>query len=147
MCASGPHIKKNSIAFFKCINVTSYDDINLVEQEIRRLLRCSSQRMPVCMTAEPYVRFRCRLLQMLMAEDDGRRGQSSESEVAVHLSQGLVAKAVFCKSQVTVSLGWWEKKEEEEEEEEEDAAAAAAAAASTTSHGKRRRKGSACRNK
>ena len=90
------------------IEVSCYAELNnQVEQEIRRLLRCSEQRTPVCLTAEPYARFRCRVLEMLSSSSSAS-STSSEEEVAVYLSQGLVAKAKKQQQakNVVVCIGW-----------------------------------------
>ena len=126
--------------FFQTMQVRSYQDIDRVESEIKRLLRCSTRRMPVCMTTEPYIRFRCALIQRLLHHLDNNNNIKAEelSESWVHLSQGLVAKAsssvttstaddnddaVATKIQLQVSLGWehcCSHKEEEEGGSDED---------------------------
>ena len=90
--------------FFQSINIITYKDVDFLEQEIRRLLKCSSQRIPVCVTTESYARFRCSIIQSLLIPPSERL----LVDCTVQLSQGLVARlhAMQGDGDVKVHLGW-----------------------------------------
>lgn len=98
------------------IQVSCYSDLNdTVEKEIRRLLKCSEHRTPVCLTAEPYTRFRCRVLEMLASSP----GDDKDNVATVYLSQGLVARAKRSSANgrvVDVSISWQELHASNQEE-------------------------------
>lgn len=76
----------------KTIPISSYEDLNAAEQEIRRLLRSQQQRVPVCMTSDAYHQFRCKAIAAA-AGDLGTAGTT------LHLSEGLVASIVIQKQE------------------------------------------------
>ena len=103
------------ISFFRTITVCSYEDLDQVELEIRRVLRCSSQRVPVCMTTESYARFRCNILQHMEDETNKDEKQLSDThdnkmqECVLQLTQSLVMKLSSSPSSsrgMQVHLGW-----------------------------------------
>lgn len=100
-----PPVVRPDIAFFASVSISTYKDLDYLESEIRRLLKCSSQRTPVCMTTEAYARFRCKLLQATTMAASPFEKFPAET---VQLAQGLVALASFThnQSKLLVLLGW-----------------------------------------
>jgi hypothetical protein len=101
--ASGVKMTTSSVK----MNVSTYEDLGRMEREIKRLLRCNMHRTPVCLTAEPYLRFRCSILEVLSGSMEVHQAFS------VYLEQGLVARASTDpdgSGNIRVSLGWQQHK-------------------------------------
>ena len=93
------------------MRVLCYQDLGLVEKEIRRLLKCDERRTPVCLTTEPYTRFRCKVIEIL--HETGKRGSVSTANATAYLSQGLVARAALVQpssddvtAEIALTLAW-----------------------------------------
>ena len=111
--SSGDCPSRPDIYFFRSIKIGKYEDLHQVELEIRRVLKCGSQRLPVCMTTESYARFRCNVLQRM---DDRKKKRDEESTNnmttttanTLQLTQSLVVKLQDdpCSETMQVHLGW-----------------------------------------
>ena len=105
---------KDDCHIISTIQIQNYHDLDKVENEIRRLLHCSNHRLPVCLTAEPYCRFRCSILENMLVpslettKHDDEEERDKQITEAIHLEQGLFAKAKFetFEKKLNVSLYW-----------------------------------------
>lgn len=84
----------------KSIPISSYEDLNAAEQEMRRLLRSQQQRIPICMTSESYHQFRCSVISMLLREEQ------ELTPIAFHLPQGLVIRVQKDSDALHMNLLW-----------------------------------------
>lgn len=77
-----------SSVLVKSIPISTYEDLNAAEQEMRRLLRSQQQRVPICMTSESYHQFRCSIISMLPPSSS----EEQQPPLCFHLPQGLVIR-------------------------------------------------------
>ena len=87
------------------VQVEKYEDIEQVENEICRLLRCDVRRKPACICTEEFWKFRCHILQLLLHQQQVPL-EVAESRKCV-LSQNLKAFAgMHDEGAVVVVLEW-----------------------------------------
>jgi hypothetical protein len=93
------------------MHVATYQDVDRLESEIARLLRCDHSRSPAYTSTLSYMRFRSRLIGMVFGISSSSSSNDAAAAAAqVYLPQGLVVKCCCSCTQdiggVSATVGW-----------------------------------------
>lgn len=92
------------------MHVASYEDLNMLEKEVARLLQCSASRAPACLAAESYQRFRQAVLCTIFQQQQhlGPDHLFHLGSGTLPLEQGLFIRAPNSCHPLFIQLVWRE---------------------------------------